>query len=110
MKNENYIVPGVKHPTTPKDAFELKVVNWHIDVKSPIDFIYGVDPAIVEGETAAKIILRTEKPVKWKKGDHLIGPNGIKFKIVNIGFWTWLHRLLSKDKYYNAKLTLIAEK
>lgn len=43
------------------------------------------------------------------KGECLSGPGGGEYRIKKIGFLTWLHRILSKDKYYNAKLTLIAE-
>ena len=73
------------------------------------DFIIGVDPASGKDYIGAKVILRTEKKVRWKSNDILTGPHGLKFIIKDVSRWTWLHRILSLSKYYNARLTLMAK-
>ena len=104
MKNKNYI------PGKDKELFTLTFPEKWTNPIDHIDFIYGVDPTTEEDQTGAVVILRTEKRVKWSKGDILYGPNGMQFKIIHVGFWTWLYRILTISKYYNAKITLVAEK
>ncbi len=74
-----------------------------------IDFICGVDPASGKDYVGAFIKLRQVKNARLKKDDMLYGPNGFKWKIVDISKWDWVHRVLSLSKYYNSRIYLTVE-